>query len=753
MAGGRHPRKPPARPTGEASTLRWHRLILLALIALGVLASVPDLVHRVAAEQGDRYVELVADETTFQQLAAATGETPQQVLAAVHRVGVEGLGVYEDTLESLDGLGLVTMVSGSQWIDGLRLAGAPLPAAVQPGATYGITADVPLATFVQSGLAAASGLPVSRLDLPGGSVAVGVNLPVSVAGTLPLGFRPPSPGDGGAFALARALGMDVVPRPETGLVPMTAAQVDRLFGEIASGGVPVHEVLFGGPSTQPIPGYPSALDATAAELRQHGWNLAVIETPQQRGNVDQPGTRRLNALVDQHTVRVYSVPPWMLQDYSEQDTVQAIVTSVRERNLRIVYLHPYQTGTNLVARTVQLYGDVAARLRAQGYVLAPPHPFPAVRVHRSQRVVQTVAVVAAGLLLLELWWPGLRRWGYAPLAVLGACGALVAAVSEHVTQLLVPMVCAPVFGGLSVWYLAHLWTHDHPGASPQPESAAASRAAAGPAPAAADPPPAAADPPAGATAAAASAAPGFWAVWLRAVATAVTVAGITFAGALIVASLLGDTTHFLEWEYFRGIKVTYLGIPALALVAYAVQVGFGARPGEARPGFLGQVTWLGRQSVRYGHVLVAVLAGVVGYVYLLRSGNVNHVPAIEEAMRHFLARTLPARPREKEFLVGYPSLFLAMLALSRRSRWWFLAFLVGAAVSQVSLVDTFEHIRTPFLRSVQREALGLLLGLLTGTAALAVGWAAMRVHGRWRSLGWGDGRTRGEAGERTWPAS
>ena len=693
-------------------------------MALGVLAGIPDLFHRVAAEQADRYVELVADETTFEQLAAQAGQTPEQVLAQLHRVGVNGLGVYEDTLSSLDTAGLVTMLTGSQWIDTLRAAGAAVPSAIQPATTYAVTSNATLAAFVQQGLATASGLPVSRLNLTAGRVAIGLSLPPSVAGGLPLGFRPPSPGDGGAFALAKAVGMDVVPRPESGMVPMTPTQIQHLFSEVTSAGVPVHEVLFGGASELPIVGYPNNLSTTAAVFRQNHWNLAVLETPQQRGNVDQPGTLQLNDLLHQSTVRTYSVPTWMLAQYTEQATAQAIVTSVRERNLRVVYLHPYQTGTNMVARTVQLYGDVAATLRAQGYVLAPPHPFPTVTVPRIQRALQALAVAAAGLLLLELWWPEVRRWGYVPIVVLGGFSALVGAASIHVTQLLVPMACAPIFGSLSVWYLATFWNRKR-GAATEPGVAA--------------------EPP--------TSPPGFWRIWARAVGTSITVAGITFAGALIIATLLGDTTHFLEWEYFRGIKVTYLGIPAMALVAYVVQTGFVAPPGQARRGFLGQITWLGRQSVSYGHVLVAMVAGVIGFIYILRSGNVSHIPAIEAAMRHFLARTLPARPREKEFLVGYPALFLAMLALSRRSRWWFLAFLIGASISQVSVVDTFEHIRTPFIRSLERESEGLLLGMLTGTVALAVGWAAMRVHGWWRSLGWGDGRPGGETGERSWPAS
>jgi hypothetical protein len=655
----------------------------------------------VAAEQADRAVELVADETTFEQMAWLIGQSPADVLSALKSAGVQGLGVPEDTLSSLDDLGLVTVVSGAQWLDALRSSGLPPPGTLQPQGTYALVKSGPLADFVRTGLAAVTGLPVQVLTLPDGRVALGVASSPAAVGDLPLGFRPASPGDGGAFALARSLGMDVVPRPLGTEGGMTAAVLSQTFDQIASAGVPVHTILFAGASTLPIPGYPDHTGTVAGILRQNGWSLGVIETAKQLSNVDQPGTRQLNDAIGQATVRVYSVPPWMLQQYTEPQTVDAIVTSVQERNLRILYLHPYQTGSNLEGRTVQLYTDVANLLRQRGYTLGPPRPFPAVKVPAYQRMLQALAVVAAGLWLLELLFPGLRSYGYAPLAVLGALAILLAAASRSKSQLLVPMAAASVFGGLAMCYVAALWDRLRPAA---PRDRTGGRAAG----------------------------PTFLSVWGRSALSAVAMAGISFAGALVVATFLGDTTHFLEWEYFRGIKVTYLGIPVLAACAFASLVGFGAPRQRTDPGLSGEIAWLGDQPVKYKHVAMFLVVAVVAAIYLLRSGNVSaaYVPGIEQHLRDFLERHIRYRPREKEFLVGYPALFIAVLCARRGWRWGFLLFLLGAATGQVSVVDTFEHIRTPFLTSLQRETLGLISGLVTGTIALAVAWVVVRVYDR-----------------------
>jgi len=697
---------------GGLAALRWHRALLVLFIALGLLSGLPDLFRRVSAEQANRRVELVADQQTFEQLAAAAGQPLAQVLAALRQVGVQGLGVSEDSLASLERDGLATVFSGAQWLDVTRAAGLPPPPlAVAPQGTYAIVDDVALATFVQQGLAASSGLPVQRAALPAGRTVVGIAMSMDVALDLPLGFRSAGPAGPGTFGPAAAAGFDVVPRPLGTTAPYGQAQLMALFAQIAAAGVPVHTVLFAGASTTPVPGYPDQLATTAAQLSQHGWNLGVIETPQQLGNVDQPGTRQLDVQLGQRTIRAYSVPPWMLVQYTEAQTVSAIVTSVQERNLRIVYLHPYLTGPDLVGRTVQLYADVATGLQKHGFALAIPQPFLQVTVPRWQRTLQAVGTVAAGLWLLELLFPRLRDYGYAPLAVLGLLAALLGAGSASKSQLLVPVAAASTFGGLAMCYVAALWTR---------LPARLGRW------------------------------PGFGWLWARAAAASATMAGISFCGGVLIASLLGDTTHFLEWTYFRGIKVTYLGIPLLAVCAFAALVGFRAQERPEREGLVPQVAWAGEQPLRYKHLALMLLVAAAGAVYLLRSGNVSaaYVPGIEQHLRDYLEQHLVSRPREKEFLVGYPCLFLAVLAAARRSRWWFLLLLVGASAGQVSLVDTFEHLRTPFLLSLEREALGLVGGIATGTVTLAVVWSVLRLGGR------GSGAAAGQAeGDPPWAGS
>ena len=75
-----------------------------------------------------------------------------------------------------------------------------------------------------------------------------------------------------------------------------------------------------------------------------------------------------------------------------------------------------------------------------------------------------------------------------------------------------------------------------------------------------------------------------------------------------------------------------------------------------------------------------------------------------------------ARPREKEFLFGHPAILLSLAALYRK---WpqILHYLLILAVTigQGSMVETFAHMRSPFILSFIR---GLAAGTLSMVAAL-----------------------------------
>ena len=122
---------------------------------------------------------------------------------------------------------------------------------------------------------------------------------------------------------------------------------------------------------------------------------------------------------------------------------------------------------------------------------------------------------------------------------------------------------------------------------------------------------------------------------------------------------------------------------------------------------------------------VFVLAAGVYYIY--RTGNSMGVSAAELQLRNLLENLLVARPRTKEMLIGWPCLLLFIWSLRRHMNFLPLVFGLGMSVGLVSVVNTFLHIRTPFLLSLLRTGWGLLFGFAIGVIAVLVSELVYRL--------------------------
>ena len=116
-------------------------------------------------------------------------------------------------------------------------------------------------------------------------------------------------------------------------------------------------------------------------------------------------------------------------------------------------------------------------------------------------------------------------------------------------------------------------------------------------------------------------------------------------------------------------------------------------------------------------MIVLAILGLVAFVFVGRSGHTAGVPVpgAEVALRRFLENAMYARPREKEFLIGHPAFFLMVAAMYRKWPQILHFFLVlAAAIGVGSMVETFAHIRTPFLMSFIRGIDGWIVGMVIG---------------------------------------
>ena len=204
----------------------------------------------------------------------------------------------------------------------------------------------------------------------------------------------------------------------------------------------------------------------------------------------------------------------------------------------------------------------------------------------------------------------------------------------------------------------------------------------------------------------------------------------------------------IEMELYRGVKIMQLIPIGLFILAYLVVYAYeetGARKAVlAHTGTRGEKGRIKRFNTYFAELMktpmqlgwflavvviavAAVFMLLVFVYYIYRTGNSTTTSETELAFRNFLENALIARPRTKEMIIGWPMLMLFIWSLRRGMKFLPMVFGMGMSIGLVSVVNTFLHIRTPFLLSLLRTGWGVLFGLLIGLAAVVIAELVYRL--------------------------
>ncbi|MDN5317701.1 MAG: hypothetical protein PWR08_1826, partial [Thermoanaerobacterium sp.] len=127
-------------------------------------------------------------------------------------------------------------------------------------------------------------------------------------------------------------------------------------------------------------------------------------------------------------------------------------------------------------------------------------------------------------------------------------------------------------------------------------------------------------------------------------------------------------------------------------------------------------------EIKIWHVLAVLVAGVIGVIYISRTGNspVIKPTSIELKFRSLLEHYLVARPRTKEFLVGYPALILAIYAAKKKSKPLNFIFGILASIGILSMPNTMSHVESVLKIALERTVISWIFGAIIGVVALIV---------------------------------
>ena len=390
-----------------------------------------------------------------------------------------------------------------------------------------------------------------------------------------------------------------------------------------------------------------------------------------------------------HVARLYSIPKDELKKLKIDAAVERWVTTDEERNIRINLLRIYEEpapNMSLLETNLKYFSDTRAALEARGFQIGRAGSFGSYEPSRVLRALVIMGVAAAGVLYLSLVVPALNRRKralmlfFAVAALIAMMPILIGAGSK--IRLAAALASANLFPALAVIGLLDLLR----GRRFQKDAPA----------------------------------------W-RIIVAGLVLLGITSALSLIGASYLSgaltDTRYLLEFDIFRGIKLTFVLPMILVAVAFLQRFDIFDGQFDASAGVLGQVREILATPVRVGSRLggLLLLGGLV--VLVLRSGHTSGmpVPGIELKMRAALEQLFYARPRTKEFMIGHPAFLLAVYAAAQRWRTWIIfALVLAATIGQGSMVETFAHMRTPIEMSFVRGIGGVFLGGLIGAVLVAL---------------------------------
>jgi hypothetical protein len=186
----------------------------------------------------------------------------------------------------------------------------------------------------------------------------------------------------------------------------------------------------------------------------------------------------------------------------------------------------------------------------------------------------------------------------------------------------------------------------------------------------------------------------------------VQVTGITLIGAVLIAGLLSLPDFASGIFRFHGVRLA-IGIPLF----FGFFLFYFSEELNLRKILASNISVLDL-------LILGVLAGI-SYFLIVRSGNTAGALTghAEVNVRSVLETTLIARPRFKEFLIGYPCMLIGCYLFFKKARYaW--PFLLLGIIGQISILNTFCHAHSPLWISLLRTANGLWLGFALGAIAL-----------------------------------
>ena len=644
--------------------------LITVLILIAVFVSLFSLYQRFQVEQNNKNVDLVFD---IRQLQELNKEEEKLSFTTLQNYNVSGIAVYEDTLQYLKNKNEVKLIKGEELIKSKMIFetkdiyekfpyDSDSAFLIFEGETFKKRAEK-LSRQWEKLLS----INLSFREFGENSKKLLMFFPEWEREylSLSLGF------DQKLISKIEKSGLKVIPRVVNNNNSVTW---DDKYDQYLLGEMSADYTIFAGNT---ISGYENNLAETAEILQKNNMKFAMIES----FIAKQHGAKNLGHLLEYDLLRVHSIEQGEMEKYSLQKVVDRYRRSVRERDVRILYLKPFlETKEDLKIEelNIKFLNKLTTGLKDDGFRLGNAASFDFFSNSVLTVYLISLGIAGAGIILLEkLIGFKLKKYFYLLvfLVIISVTGFVYLDKIMFLRKLLA-LGSSVIFPSLAI-ITQFIDKNDE---------------------------------------------------YLKSFGKAIL---ISLTGALLIAASLSHLSFLAAIDKFRGVKVSFL-LPLIFVIWYYLRKEFISSK-SLKKNYQLLKDFL-EYRIKIKDVLIVSFLALAVIIYLARSGNYSFIPVldIEIWFRETLEDILYVRPRFKSFLIGHPVLLLGLYYKDKiKSFILMIPTLVLATIGQITVLNTFAHIHIPLKISLLRSFHGIWIGLLIGMILIYLGKILNKGRERW----------------------
>lgn len=636
--------------------------ILSFFMILGILSAAIISFQRYKVENSAKTVEMVYDYKNIIERASVENTSTDDLFKLYKNSGITSLTVYEETAENLQNKGKILLYRSedlSKTSDNDLISSGNIY--IQPG-TLNDSVDV----FNNLVKAIQLRIPSNKVRIItlNNKKTLEVNANYNEFIKLPLGIFKTDLDE------VKKSGFMAVIRPVN--VPhMDKKVIDQLMDTIDSSDN-VSAVLFQGKQAL---GYKDNIDYFAKELNKRNIPIALIEAQNQLGFEKQYGVLDLAKKINYNVIRVYAMSKDELIKLDPGEAESRFYISDIERNIRMNLFPSYKFPDKeytLSETNAKYINGVKNRLIEHGFSIGKASIIDVVFPNIVLRSITLLGTISLFFITLILIIPKIRKFWLLPAIIISLVFEAMFLIKGSILPLqiastgaacTVPVVIVTMF---LEYCLKNSNKKNYKWSNLLIESLVI-----------------------------------LWGLGI-----------LSLLGALFISGLLGDIRFLIEMQIFRGVKLTFILPLVLISLIYIQRFPLFNKTVTTTEEFVGFIKKFCNVPIKLGVLLGLMIIAVAGYMFIGRSGN-NGAPVsnIEIQFRRFLESLMYARPRQKEFMFGHPAIIFSLVAFYKK---WpqilHYLFVVAVTIGQGSIVETFAHMRSPYILSLVRGLNGLLLG-------------------------------------------